>query len=73
MEKFKVLYIDDETNNLIGLKATFRMDYDILIAESAQAGEEILEQNPDIRIILCDQRMPGKTGIEFFEKISRIY
>jgi signal transduction histidine kinase len=73
MEKFKVLYIDDETNNLVGLKATFRMDYDILIAESAQAGEEILEQNPDIRIILCDQRMPGTTGIEFFEKISRIY
>ena len=35
MEKFKVLYIDDEINNLVGLKASFRLDYDILIAESA--------------------------------------
>ena len=73
MEKFKVLYIDDEINNLVGLKASFRLDYDILIAESADGGKEILEHNPDIRIILCDQRMPGKTGIEFFEEIASKY
>ena len=73
MKKIKVLYIDDETNNLIGLKATYRMDYDILIADSAEVGFEILEQNPDIQIILCDQRMPGKTGVEFFTEASLKY
>ncbi len=70
-EKIKVLYIDDEQNNLVGFKATFRMDYNVLVAGSADEGAEILEKNPDITVILCDQRMPHKTGVQFFEEISQ--
>src|SRR5690606_18553028 len=28
-----------------------------------------LNKHPDIRVIFCDQRMPEKTGVEFFEDI----
>ncbi|WP_256009972.1 hybrid sensor histidine kinase/response regulator [Desertivirga xinjiangensis] len=68
-EKIKILYVDDEQNNLIGFKASFRIDYAIFIANNTTEAKKILEQHPDIRIIFCDQRMPDKTGVEFFEEI----
>lgn len=72
-EKIKVLYIDDEQNNLNGFKATFRFDYSVLIASTTEMASEILANNPDIHIILCDQRMPDKTGVQFFEEIRSVY
>lgn len=71
-EKIKVLYIDDEMNNLVGFKATFRMQYNVFIANSADEGRKIVEQHPDLKIIFCDQRMPDKTGVQFFEEISSV-
>jgi len=67
--KIKILYIDDELNNLVGFKASFRIEYAIYIAGNTVEATEILDKNPDIRIIFCDQRMPDKTGVEFFEEI----
>lgn len=69
-EKIKVLYIDDEVNNLVGFKATFRIDYSVITAASADEGLEMLEKHPDVKVILCDQRMPHKTGVQFFEEIT---
>ncbi|HTN45496.1 MAG TPA: hybrid sensor histidine kinase/response regulator [Flavipsychrobacter sp.] len=70
-EKLKILYVDDEENNLIGFKAAFRMDYNVLTAASAKEGLSLIEEHPDIKIIFCDQRMPETTGVEFFEEISQ--
>lgn len=67
-ERIKVLYVDDERNNLQAFKALFRKDYDILLAESAEEGLKVLEKEV-IHVIICDQRMPGMTGVEFFESI----
>ncbi|MGN6647956.1 MAG: response regulator, partial [Cytophaga sp.] len=64
----KILYIDDEVNNLAAFKANFRKLYDIYTAESAEDGRKILE-SVDIEIILTDQRMPNMTGVEFLESI----
>jgi two-component system sensor histidine kinase/response regulator len=69
-DKLKVLYVDDEADNLTGFKANFRTEYRILIAENTAHATEFLEKNPDIRMVFCDQRMPGKTGVEFFEEIK---
>lgn len=68
VEKIKILYIDDEVNNLAAFKANFRKLYDIYTAESAEDGRKILE-SVDIEIILTDQRMPNMTGVEFLESI----
>src|SRR5690606_24482938 len=67
--KIKVLYIDDEMNNLIGFKASFRLDYQVFIANNTAEALAHLEKHPDIQIVFCDQRMPDKTGVEFFEEI----
>lgn len=68
-EKIKILYIDDEVNNLNGFKASFRMDYNVLISSDTVDALAQLQKHPDIRVILCDQRMPNQTGAQFFEQI----
>jgi len=66
--KIKVLYVDDEVNNLQAFKATFRRDYKIFLAESAREAREVLKEQ-EIEIIITDQRMPEETGVEFLESI----
>lgn len=69
--KISVLYVDDEENNLISFKATFRLKYKIHTALSGADAIRIVEQYP-IDIIITDQRMPQMTGVEFLEEIIRI-
>lgn len=67
--KIKVLYLDDEANNLIGFKALLRFDYKVFCVQTAAEAFDCLNSNPDIRVIFCDQRMPNMTGVEFFQEI----
>ena len=67
----EILYIDDETNNLVSFKATFRYRYPIYTAVGTDDARDILRSNPNIRVIFCDQRMPGETGIDFLHQIKR--
>lgn len=67
-KKIKILYVDDEQNNLISFKATFRIKYEVHTALSGPEAIKILDEN-DIEIIITDQRMPGMTGVEFLESI----
>ncbi|WEK20749.1 MAG: hybrid sensor histidine kinase/response regulator [Candidatus Pedobacter colombiensis] len=68
----RVLYIDDEENNLQAFKASFRRQYEIYTAISAAEGLKVL-QNISIQVILADQKMPGTTGVEFFKSIIDTY
>ncbi|WP_373522724.1 response regulator [Aquiflexum sp.] len=70
-EKLKILYVDDEENNLQAFKATFRRDYKIFLAMSADEGREILKSE-DVHIIITDQRMPDETGVDFLSSIIPI-
>ncbi|MEO1449791.1 MAG: adenylate/guanylate cyclase domain-containing protein [Bacteroidota bacterium] len=64
---FSILYVDDEQQNLISFKATFRREYTIHTALGGQEGIELLRKH-DIQLIITDQRMPGMTGVQFLEK-----
>jgi class 3 adenylate cyclase len=68
-EKFPILYVDDEEHNLISFEATFRKEYTVHTAKSAEEGIAIMRKN-DIRLVITDQRMPEMTGIQFLEKIA---
>ena len=63
-----VLYIDDEPHNLTSFRASFRREFNVFTAESAEEGRKILELKL-IHVILSDQRMPKMTGIEFLESM----
>lgn len=66
-QPYSILYLDDEVDNLTAFKAVFRRFYNIHIAENADIAQEILAHQ-SIDLIICDQRMPGKTGVEFWNK-----
>jgi len=67
-KKINILYVDDEENNLLSFKATFRIKYNVSIANGAEEAMKILDKKP-IEIIITDQRMPNMTGVEFLEKV----
>lgn len=70
--KINILYVDDEENNLISFKATFRIKYTVHTAISGDEAKKVLASKP-IDIIITDQRMPGMTGVEFLESIIGDY
>lgn len=45
----------------------------MLTATSAAEAETHLAANPDICVVLSDQRMPDKTGVDFFKDIQQRY
>ena len=67
-KKIKVLYVDDEANNLLAFKATFRRVYEVFTASSAVEGLSVLNDNK-VHVIIADQRMPQSTGVEFFDVV----
>lgn len=67
----KVLYVDDEPNNLLAFQAGFRRYYEIYTANTVAEGLKILNEN-EIEVIIADQRMPKTTGVEFFNIIRKV-
>lgn len=70
--RHNLLVIDDETEIVKALNRQFRRTYTVHMAESAQAGYEIMKAVP-IQVIISDQRMPGMNGSEFFRKVKHEY
>lgn len=70
-KKITVLYVDDEENNLVSFKATFRLKYKVFTAINGPTAIDIVKNNP-IDIIITDQRMPEMTGVALLEEIIKI-
>lgn len=67
-----IMLIDDEQENLNVLQLLLESDYQIVTALSAMEALSIIDEmeHPEqIKLIICDHRMPGLTGVEFFERI----
>lgn len=67
-----VLYVDDEQTNLFSFKASFRKDFNVFTASSGSEGLKILNEQK-LHVVISDQRMPGMTGIEFFQKAKELH
>lgn len=70
--KINVLYVDDEENNLISFKASFRRYFSIFTANSVSGAKEILKTN-NIHVLITDQRMPGTLGTELLADAVKDY
>lgn len=65
----KVLVVDDEEVNIELLRGYLDEEgFEVLEAENGQEGWSVLEQNPDISLILLDRMMPKMDGIAFIKK-----
>jgi response regulator RpfG family c-di-GMP phosphodiesterase len=67
-----VLYVDDEENNLLAFKASFRRDFNVFTAISADEGKKILADTV-IHVLITDQRMPGTLGTELLAQAVKDY
>jgi FixJ family two-component response regulator len=68
-----LLLVDDEENITSALVRLLRRDgYNILRANSGEAGLALLAQN-EVGVIISDQRMPEMSGVEFLSKVRERY
>lgn len=65
---YEILLVDDESDNVEALGRLFRKDYIVHKALSGIEALKILENHPQISLILTDQRMPEMTGVELLKK-----
>lgn len=67
-----ILYVDDEPSNLTVFRSTFRRQFNVLLADSGEEGLSIIYKEPEIEVIVSDQRMPTMTGVEMLSKAREI-
>ncbi len=63
-----VLVVDDELRSVEALQRILEEDFDIRTAVTVHDAEKILE-NEVVEVVLCDQRMPDMTGVEFLKTV----
>ena len=68
-----VLIVDDDPALLRGLgRSLADEDFTIVTAVSAAEAAAVLRRNT-VDVVVCDQRMPGLTGIDFLADVRRKY
>ena len=67
-EKPAILIVDDEVRSLEALSRTLDEDFTVYTAPSAEQALAILRRE-FITIVLCDQRMPDTSGVDFLKRV----
>ena len=62
MTRGTILAVDDEPDILIALEDLFEDTYRVVSTTKPAEALALLAKDPDIAVILSDQRMPGMTG-----------
>jgi len=66
-----VLFVDDEPKVLATLKRMFMRDCEVLVANEGTMALELLQRR-QVHVVVCDQRMPGMSGIEVLQAARQI-
>src|SRR5574343_405063 len=67
-----VLVVDDELRSQEALRRTLEEDFEVYCASDAESALAIIQREhsvPNIRVIVCDQRMPGRSGADFLKEV----
>lgn len=71
--KKQILYVEDEEINKFLFKNYFKDKYEVFIACLGQDGLDILDQQPEISVVISDFKMPLMDGIDFIKKAKEKY
>lgn len=63
-----ILLVDDEVHSLNAMRMALEDDFDCITANEADSALALMEQN-HVQVIFCDQRMPGRSGVEFLTEV----
>ncbi len=67
-----VLVVDDEVRSTETINRILDDDYLVICAHSADEAEVILKEK-SVQVILCDQRMPGRNGVDFLASVRELW
>ena len=70
--KPRLLYVDDEPENLKSFQALFRREYEVTVAASATDALALMNREP-FQVLVTDQRMPLITGTELLAHVAAEY
>ncbi len=71
--KKQILYVEDEEINKFLFKNYFKNKYDVFIACLGKDGLDILDQQPEISVVISDFKMPLMDGVDFIKKAKEKY
>ncbi len=66
-----LLYVDDESINLMLFEKLFGKNYKVITANSGPKALELMQENPEIKLIFSDMKMPEMSGIEFIKQAKQ--
>ena len=70
--KATVLIVDDKRTNQLALAALLDEEYELVFADSGAQALSVLQQQPQIDVILLDIQMPGMDGYETAAAIKKL-
>jgi len=70
----RVFLVDDQTLVRQGVRSLLELSDSVQVIGEARDGDEAISEIPRVRpdVVLLDLRMPGKSGLEVLEHLSRI-
>jgi signal transduction histidine kinase len=69
--EFPILYVDDEPQNLVTLRYVLGDEFTLLTANTGAEAVQLMERE-NVAILMCDQRMPGMTGVEVCKRVREM-
>lgn len=69
LKSIKILYMDDQEQNLNSFKALFRKDFTLFCFKDIKEAIAFLEESI-VHIVISDQRMPDVDGVDFLKLVK---
>jgi PAS domain S-box-containing protein len=66
----RVLVVDDEPQVLVALEDLLSDDFTVITTDSPEAALKLVSNEPDIAVVLSDQRMPRMAGDELLARLA---
>lgn len=74
LSPYKILYVDDEPMSLKYFVQALDGKYEVITASSADEGLAKLQRHSrEVAVLITDQRMPGKMGMELLKQAKAYY
>jgi diguanylate cyclase (GGDEF)-like protein/PAS domain S-box-containing protein len=70
-QKAQVLLVDDEPQVLVALEDVLSDDFTVFATDEPERALRLVEQEPEIAVVVTDQRMPRMSGNELLNRLRK--